>query len=173
MYSSGIRQGAPSSSCLFIVFINDLIDYTRNRCTREPLIESMHVLLHADDTLILSTDRSLIIKKCNMMLEYFQENKLKLNVGKSGYLISNGKSINPKKSLCLNNGFLCYKNEITYLGLIISDTGNISGDIKLNIESKRSNISMKYANFCSKNYLAPIKVKLTSFMCDDIIMLCQ
>ena len=81
------------------MFIDDLIDYIRYSCTREPLIESMHVLLHADDTLILSTDRSLFIMKCNMMLEYFQENKLKLNLGKSGYLIINGKSINLKESL--------------------------------------------------------------------------
>ena len=38
--SCGIRQGAPSSSCLSIVFINDLIDYIRNRCEFEPLIET-------------------------------------------------------------------------------------------------------------------------------------
>ena len=64
------------------------------------------------------------------------------------------------KNRCLNNGLLCYKNEIIYLGLIISVTGNISRDIKLNIESKRTSISMKYTNICTKNYLAPIKVKL-------------
>ena len=90
--SSGIRQGAPSSSCLFILFINDIIDYIRDRCVSEPLIETMHVLLHADDTLIISTNRLLFTKKCNCMLQYFDENRLKLNLGKSGYLIINSKT---------------------------------------------------------------------------------
>ena len=50
----GIRQGAPSSSLLFIVFINDLIDYVKNRCIPEMLIDTIHILLHADDTVIFT-----------------------------------------------------------------------------------------------------------------------
>ena len=120
----------------------------------------MHVLLHADDTLILSTNRMLFIKKCNFMLEYFQLNKLKLNIGKSGYLIINGKNIDSKEPLCFTNGMLSYKKEIVYLGLLFSDTGNINHDVRLSIQNKRSNVSVKYTNFCSRNYLAPVKVKL-------------
>ena len=44
--------------------------------------------------------------------------------------------------------------------MIFSDTGSISKDIKLNVKDKRSNVSVKYTNFCTRNYLAPIKVKL-------------
>ena len=66
----------------------------------------MHVLLHADDTLILSTKRNV--------------------------------------TSCLKNGELCYKKQIVYLGLIISDTGIISKDINLNINSKKCNISVKF-----------------------------
>ena len=159
--SCGIRQGAPSSSCLFIVFINDLIDFVRSRCVCEPLIGCMHVLLHADDTLILSTSRHLFIKKCNMMIEYFTENKLNLNLGKSGYLIINGKIADVKEALYLDNRLLEYKESIVYLGLLFSDTGSISNDIKLNVQNKRNNISIKFTNFCAKNYLAPINVKLS------------
>ena len=97
--SSGIRQGAPSSPCLFIIFINDLIDYIRIRCVSEPLIEVMHVLLHADDTLIISTNRLLFVQKCNYMLDYFHENELRLNLGKSSYLIINGKNTDEKSTI--------------------------------------------------------------------------
>ena len=133
----GICQGAPSSSNLFMLFVNDLIDYIRHRCLNEPIIEDMHALLHMDDTLILSTKRSLFEIKCNMMLDYFEENKLKLNLGKSCFLIVNGKNTDLKEPIMLKNGLLKYKSKITYLGLIFSDTGSITKDMKLNIESKR------------------------------------
>ena len=69
----GIRQGAPSSSILFIVFINDLIDYMKSHCIPEDIIYTSHVLLHADDTIIISTSENSFIQKCNMMLKYFAE----------------------------------------------------------------------------------------------------
>ena len=158
--SCGIRQGAPLSSTLFILFMNDLIDYVRDRCVAEPWIETMHVLLHADDTLIITTKRSLFIQKCNIMLEYFCKNKIKLNIRKSGYITINGKPTDLKTPIDLNNGTLKYKNQITYLGVIFSDTSRINNDIKLFIRENRFNITIKFSNFCAKNYLAPLKIKL-------------
>ena len=60
---SDIKQGAPSSVILFIIFMDELIDIMHEKCTRENIIGTLHILLHADDTVILSTDRSLFIKK--------------------------------------------------------------------------------------------------------------
>ena len=37
----GIRQGAASSSLLFIAFVNDLIDFINEKCDPEPLIEPL------------------------------------------------------------------------------------------------------------------------------------
>ena len=93
------------------------------------------------------------------MLDYFEENKLKLNLGKSGYLIIKGKNKDTKESIYLKNGELSYKKQIVYLGLLFSDTGIIKHDIDINIKS-RSNVSVKFSNFCSRNYLAPLKIKL-------------
>ena len=137
-----------------------MIDYIRTRCVSEPLIDAMHVLLHADDTLIISTNRMLFIQKCNFMLDYFRENKLRLNLRKSSYLIINGKNIDEKNDIILNNGPLEYKSEITYLGLLFSDKGNLNNDIKLNIQNKRNNITVKFSNFCARNFCAPINIKL-------------
>ena len=78
----GIRQGAPSSSILFIVFINDLIGYMKAHCIPEDILDTPHVLLHADDTIIISTSENSFLQKCNMMLNYFADNKLRLNLGK-------------------------------------------------------------------------------------------
>ncbi len=157
---AGIRQGAASSTLLFIGFIDDLVDFLENRCPREPFLDVLHCLLHADDTAIFSTDRQLFVDKCNNMLEYFDENELKLNLSKSAYLIINGKEADYKCPLTLRNGNLDYKSIVKYLGMKISDTGSIKGDVEINIESKRSNLTIKYGNFCRKNFLAPIDVKL-------------
>ena len=54
-----------------------------------------------------------------------------------------------------------YKPEFVYLGAIISDTGKIKHDIEGYIDSKRSNITIKFNNFVQKNYLAPLVAKLT------------
>ena len=158
---TGIRQGATSSTLLFIGFIDDLVDYLEERCPPEPLLDILNCLLHADDTAIISTNRELFIKKCNHMLDYFEANELKLNFSKCEYLIINGKEEDLKTPLGLSYGALEYKSVIKYLGMKISDTGCIKEDNEMNIEDKRSNVTIKFGNFCRKNFLAPLDVKLT------------
>ena len=86
---TGIKQGASSSVILFIAFLDDIINILKERCTPEPIIETLHCLLHADDTLVLSTSREAFIKKCNILVETIHEKKMSLNYKKSGYMIIN------------------------------------------------------------------------------------
>ena len=158
--TSGIRQGAASSALLFIAFINDLVDYLSDRCTNEPLLDDLHCLLHADDTAILSTNRELFTIKCNHMLDYFEQNSLSLNLSKSGYMIINAKPEDLKTGILLKNGILEYKSKLKYLGVFISDTGKIKEDVLYFVNSKRSNLTIKFGNFCRKNFLAPLLIKL-------------
>ena len=158
---TGIRQGATSSTLLFIGFIDDLVDYLEEHCQPEPILDVLHCLLHADDTAIVSTNRELFVNKCNLMLDYFEANELKLNFSKCEYLIINGKEEDLKIPLDLNYGALKYKSVVRYLGMKISDSGNLMGDIALNLEDKRPNVTIKFSNFCRKNFLAPLDTKLT------------
>ena len=157
---SGIRQGAPSSVLLFILFMDELITFLQRHCVEEPLINTMHCLLHADDTVIICTDRKLFIEKCNRMTQYFDENNLSLNLSKSSYLIINGKEQDTKCDLQLNHGKLEYKGKYVYLGGIITDTGCLLSDIEQYVTSKRANVTIKFNNFLRKNFLAPLSVKL-------------
>ena len=159
--TSGIRQGAPSSVLLFIFFMDGLITFLQTHCIEEPLLNTMHCLLHADDTVIISTDRERFIEKCNQMLKYFDENKLSLNLSKSSYFIINGKENDIKCDLNLDHGKLEYKSKYVYLGAVISDTGRIADDIEQYINSKRANVTIKFNNFLRKNFLAPLSVKLS------------
>ena len=41
-----------------------------------------------------------------------------------------------------------------------TDSGSIKQDIDINTEGKRSNVTIKFVNFCRKCFLAPLFVKL-------------
>ena len=142
--------------------MDDLIKFLKDECIREPLIGIMHCLLHADDTAIISTNRELFTTKCNKMLSYFGENCLTLNLAKSSYMILNGKEGDIKNDIHLENGStLEYKSSYVYLGAIITDTGNIKHDVEKFIDTKRSNVTIKYNNFIRKNTNMPLKFKLS------------
>ena len=79
-------------------------------------------------------------------------------LSKPGYLIINGKECDTKTSLELKNGE--YKSILKYLGVKISDQGRIDNDVEVFLEEKRCNVTIKYGNFCRKNFLAPLDTKL-------------
>ena len=118
-------------------------------------------MVHADDTLIMSTNRDGFIHKCNQMMVYFEDNQLKLNLSKSSYLIINPSIDDKKCSIKLEKGLLEYKHSQYYLGIIISDDGLIGHDVDSFINGKRSSLCIKFTNFCSKNSMAPLDVKLS------------
>ena len=77
------------------------------------------------------------------------------------YMILNPKHTEDIKcSLKLKNGFIDYKKSVHYLGVIITDSGIIRNDIKLFLNEKRCNISVKFLNFCLRNISAPLQIKL-------------
>ena len=73
----GIRQGAASSVLLFNVFMDDLFSYLEEKCDYEDILGDIHTLIHADDTIILSTDRSKFIHKCKEVTKFIR--KISLN----------------------------------------------------------------------------------------------
>lgn len=163
---TGIRQGATSSTNLFTAFMDDLIAHLKSKCAPEQLIMDLHSLLHADDTVLLSTSRRAFVFKCKEMVNCFKEKKLNLNVSKSRYMIINGKTNDHKVKLDIGHGFLAYAKTYKYLGYYISDTGKLCDDFGLNVNSKRANLTIKYLNFCRSNFMAPLKVKL------DVLNVC-
>ena len=78
----------------------------------------------------------MFIRKCNLIVDYFEENMLALNLSKSKYLIINGKEFDFKSDIIMKNGILPYKPVVKYLGILISDTGNIKTDVGLYIDEK-------------------------------------
>ena len=131
--------------------MDDLILPLKTKCTAEILIGDFHSLLHAGDTVSLSTSRETFVNKCKEMVWFFNEKKLSLNVGKSRFMIINGKLDDTKEKLDIGSGFLSYTQFYTYLGCTISDSGKLKDDFEKNIFEKRSNITIKFLNFCRSN----------------------
>jgi hypothetical protein len=156
----GVRQGAASSVLFFIAFMDGLFEHLAEKCSVEAFLYDIHVLIHADDTIIVSTSREQFIQKCNEAVNFFQSNKLNLNIDKSCFLIINPTKDDRKSSIILNSGVLKYKPKFDYLGVIVSDSGLLKEDVKSFIDRKCGNISVKFTNFCKTNKHAPLHVKL-------------
>ena len=156
----GVRQGAASSVLLFNCFMDGLFHHLESKCSVEIFLRDIHALIHADDTIILSTSRENFIFKCNESVRFFQSNKLNLNIDKSAFLIINPKSQDRKSSILLDSGVLKYKSSFEYLGVIISDTGVLKQDVKSYLDKKSFNVTVKFTNFCKTNKNAPLHVKL-------------
>ena len=156
----GIRQGAASSVLLFNSYINDLFNFLKHSCVDEDILGDIHTLIHADDTIIISTNRNLFIHKCNAAMSFFNERQLPINFKKSSYLIINPGKDDLKSNLILANGILKYSSVIEYLGVIVTDEGSIKNDIKRYLTRVRPNMSVKFINFCNENRNAPLHVKL-------------
>ena len=88
-------------------------DLIQSSCPIEPLLDRLHAMLHADDTVIMSTSRELFIKKCDTMIKHFEGNDLLLNILKSGYMIINGKADDTTGDVVLAKGSLEYKRKQT------------------------------------------------------------
>ena len=76
--------------------MDEFIDIVHEKCARGKVIELRHTLLHADDTAVLSTNSTLFIRQCNILLTAFKMKKVSLNLKKSGFLVIN--SLNREKT---------------------------------------------------------------------------
>ena len=173
---SGIKQGAPSSVILFIIFMDDVIDVMKEKCVNEFLINNLHILLHADDTLVFSFERDLFVTKCNILIDTFHNKKLQLNLKKPSYMIIHASNEDNKVDLKLTSGWLPYRSSTVYLGSLFSDSGLICNDIAQHALHKNKDVSIKLANFITNNPCSPITVKykiLNSCVTATILYSCE
>ena len=83
-----------------------------------------------------------------------------LNLGKSSFIVINPKKSSDRMNVQLENGFLKCCRKFVYLGVVVSDSGSIKEDVKMYLDKKRSNVFIKFSNFCKINRNAPLSVKL-------------
>ena len=89
-----------------------------------------------------------------------KKKKLKLNIGKSAFIVINPKCSADKLNVKIDDGYITHKDKLEYLGVVISNSGSVKKDVKAFLDIKRPNVSIKFLNFCMKNRNAPLSVKL-------------
>ena len=59
-----------------------------------------------------------------------KKNSLSVNISKSAYMVTNGKTDDSKTDINFDGGVLEYKAKVVYPGAIIRDAGIIQHDVK-------------------------------------------
>ena len=90
---AGIKQGLPLSPWLFLFYVNDIFELFEAIYGRKSLLETVHLLMHADDTTMLASSRRNAESKIRTLLSFCANNYISLQVSKCEFIVINGDSV--------------------------------------------------------------------------------
>lgn len=156
---AGIRQGEAISGLLYIAYTMDLIQLFLQNFPMEEIIENIHLLMHADDIMLIATNRSSAERKLNFLLEYCKNNFIYLQIKKCTFLCINKSNDLDETPFEIDSQYIKSVKEQIYLGSTITNSTNIRDDVEAENANRNKNI-IKYYAFLRKNRNAPLKIKL-------------
>nr|XP_034833588.1 uncharacterized protein LOC117990235 [Maniola hyperantus] len=158
----GVRQGGLTSSGLFNLYVNQLIERLSGAgvgCSIDGV--SMNNLSYADDMVLLSPSVGGLRKLLQLCEEYAGMNGLSYNSNKSVFLVFRGKNkittFKPKIQLCGNP--LKQVTEFKYLGHVVTDSLRDDSDM----ERERRALSVRGNMLARRFARCTAQVKLTLF----------
>ena len=162
---------------IFIIFINGLFKYLRNKFTESIIYGSIHNLIHADDTLVLDENYEILKRKVICTYEFFADIDQIVNIGKSKYMCLDSQNRNQNfENMIINGQVVKYTKKEKYLGHYITDDNSLKESITCDLEERASNVIVKYRNFINNNKTATIHIKLKVFQacfCSTILSNCE
>ena len=156
---AGVKQGAPPSGLLYIAYTMGLIDVYELRFKPEPLIGLLHLLMHADDILMLSTCHNTALEKVKCLIQYCKDNYIRLQITKCAIMCVNGSKEDEMVSLNIDDLVLGSTVCEVYLGSAITNSNKLSDDVNADIKLRQVGV-VKYFAFLRNNVHAPVPVKL-------------
>ena len=141
--SRGPKQGCNLSPILFNLFINDIGDiFDQDQCQPPSTLKlSLNHLLKADDLVLISKTKNGLQQCLNKLQKYSEKNRITVNNQKTKIMIvQKRKSKIVPTNLSFADITIDFCNSYTYLGPIISNTGNFK--ININELSKSASRAM-------------------------------
>ena len=156
--TAGIKQGSPLSPMLFLFYVDDIFSFFLGTFNSYCIYETVHILMHADDVVLLASSRALAVLKLKHLLSFCKINNIKLEASKSQFIVINGEE-NDYLPLPTDLGVINNYKYLSLIGSHLSASGLISDDLKLHFES-RFKSCIKFYNFLRTNKCAPLFIKL-------------
>ena len=88
--SVGVRQGAPSSCLLFVIYIDEMIKMIKSSIAEDGFLGSLHALLLMDDTVVVATNRAMCEAKLRVVIDYCNDYGMSINSKKTKFFVING-----------------------------------------------------------------------------------
>ena len=156
---AGIKQGAPTSGLLYIAYTLDLIQIFKI-FNPEPIIKTIHMIMHADDIIIMATGKHKCVEKVYKLMECCRNNYISLQVSKCFFISYNRKTLVDIEPIIIEREKkICTTKQQVYLGSVITDSLYLKDDIEAETRIRNGNI-IKYYAFLRKNRYAPTYIKL-------------
>ena len=156
--TAGIKQGSPLTPMLFLFYVYDIFSFFLGTFNSYCIYETVHILMHADDVILLASSRALAVLKLKHLLSFCKINNIKLEASKSQFIVINGEE-NDYLPLPTDLGVINNYKYLSLLGSHLYASGLISDDLKLHFES-RFKSCIKFYNFLRTNKCAPLFIKL-------------
>jgi hypothetical protein len=124
--TEGLMQGCVASPLLFTLFISDIMEVIKNSGINGIDISDLyvlHVLLFADDMVLLPNSPRGLQLKINLLRNYFEELGLTINVGKTQVVVfRRGGRLQTGLSFYYGEKEIEIVNEYLYLGVLFSSS---------------------------------------------------
>ena len=157
----GVRQGSPTSSFLFIVYINELVKLLKDTCQPDGFLSWIHLLALMDDTVILATSRENLVSKVHLLIQFCNKYGMIINENKTKLMVINGNATD-KDPISINNLTIKHCDLYIYLGSPFTSDGSLTSVVKAHTLDKMAHFN-KFIAFIEKNSDIPFLVKKRVF----------
>ena len=157
--NTGVRQGAPTSCTLFVMYIDNLVRMMKDGHMDDGFLGALHVLLLMDDAVILATSRAQCIDKLSTLHAFCSEYGMRMNMKKTKLMVINGDNVDrePLRSADTDEAIM-YTKHYVYLGAHFLDDGKMGSVMKKQAESCIKHVN-KFSSFVQKNANMPFSLK--------------
>ncbi|KAI5717529.1 hypothetical protein M8J77_007453 [Diaphorina citri] len=125
--NKGLLQGDCISPLLFLIFINDIEQFFKDKgAIGVPISHEQDILtlLYADDLIIFGSSKTDLQQKLNILQDYCQQNRMMVNVEKSKVVIfRRGGRLAATDNFTYNGQNMEISNQFNYLGVMFSSHG--------------------------------------------------